>query len=510
MTLITSGSDWTFDNIETMAHEIEVVGKELGLDWYTNQIEIINSEQMMDCYSAIGMPLMYKHWSFGKSFLQTQSNYRNHRQGLAYEIVINSNPCVVFCMENNSMLMQALVIAHAGIGHNHFFKNNELFKEWTQADNILPYLEYAKKFIDTCEEKYGSDAVEELIDIAHSLMDVSHFKYPRKERPTLKQEMERKIHQALENENEFNDLWRTVPKGVKTTKKEKKAASRKAKYNLPEENLLFFLENNSPILKPWQRELLRIVRNIGQYFYPQSQTKTMNEGCATYVHYTIINRLYEKGLLTEGSMLEFIKSHTSVVFQPGFDDPHYSGINPYALGFAMMQDIERICNEPTEEDFKWFPDLAGTGNHMEALKYAWANFRDESFIRQYLSPKVMRDFRLFTILNKENEQSMVVENIHNDAGYRKVRSKLADSMSMDDHPQIEVVDVNLDENRELEIQFLSKHGHRLHRDDATLCLINIAKLWGYTVTLSTVDVNNREIYLRDSQDCDFEYKVVDD
>ncbi len=55
---------------------------------------------------------------------------------------------------------------------------------------------------------------------------------------------------------------------------------------LPEENLLYFLEKNSPSLKPWQREMLRIVRNLAQYFYPQRQTKVMNEGCATFVHYT--------------------------------------------------------------------------------------------------------------------------------------------------------------------------------------------------------------------------------
>ena len=111
------------------------------------------------------------------------------------------------------------------------------------------------------------------------------------------------------------------------------------------EHLLYFLEKTAPRLQPWQREILRIVRIIAQYFYPQTQTKLMNEGCATYTHYRIMNRLHEKGLLTDGNMVEFLRSHTNVVFQPDFDDPRYSGINPYALGFAMMRDIERICTE---------------------------------------------------------------------------------------------------------------------------------------------------------------------
>ena len=111
--------------------------------------------------------------------------------------------------------------------------------------------------------------------------------------------------------------------------------------HLPEENLLLFVEKYSPVLKPWQREVLRIVRNIAQYFYPQRQTQVMNEGCACFVHYYILQRLHRDGRIDDGAMLEILHNHTSVLTQPDFDDPRYSGINPYALGFAMTQDIRR-------------------------------------------------------------------------------------------------------------------------------------------------------------------------
>ena len=113
---------------------------------------------------------------------------------------------------------------------------------------------------------------------------------------------------------------------------------------LPQENLLYFLEKSAPRLQSWQRELLRIVRHVAQYFYPQGQTKVMNEGAATYVHYRILTRLHEQGRISDGNFLEFLRSHTNVVFQPEFDDPRFSGFNPYTLGFAMMQDIERIVS----------------------------------------------------------------------------------------------------------------------------------------------------------------------
>ena len=128
----------TYDAIEEIALD------ELRLDVYPNQMEIISSEQMLDAYSSIGMPLMYRHWSFGKHFVYEEHLYRKGRRGLAYELVINSNPCIVYLMEENTMAMQALVTAHAAFGHNHFFKNNYLFQQWTDAGAILNYMEFAK------------------------------------------------------------------------------------------------------------------------------------------------------------------------------------------------------------------------------------------------------------------------------------------------------------------------------------------------------------------------------
>ena len=115
---------------------------------------------------------------------------------------------------------------------------------------------------------------------------------------------------------------------------------------LPQENILYFLEKTAPRLQPWQREILRIVRLIAQYFYPQRQTKVMNEGCATYVplpDHEPAARAAARS--SDGALHGVLHSHTNVIFQPDFDDPRYSGINPYALGFAMMQDIERICRD---------------------------------------------------------------------------------------------------------------------------------------------------------------------
>ncbi len=148
-----------------------------------------------------------------------------------------------------------------------------------------------------------------------------------------------------------------------------------------------------------------------------------------------MNTLYDRGLITEGSLLEFMHSHTSVVFQPAFDDKRYYGINPYALGYAMMDDIKRICEKPTDEDRDWFPALAGSGDTMAALRNAWANYRDESFIEQFLSPKLMRDFRLFSLFDKADDPAYRVGAIHDERGYRAVRASLSRQYDTSGDPQ---------------------------------------------------------------------------
>lgn len=490
--LLFSGSDWNFATLSHVYDVIEAVAKEeLRLDVYPVQMEIISSEQMLDAYSSIGMPLMYRHWSFGKHFLRQELLYRKAGRGLAYEVVINSNPCIVYLMEENTMALQALVTAHAALGHNHFFKNNYLFQQWADAGAILGYLDFAKGFIARCEERHGVAAVEAILDAAHALMEQGVFRYRRP--PRLSSDRHREgLRERLEyEERSYNDLWRTVPRLVDDAKPDESEASiaeRKRALNLPEENLLYFLEKNSLILQPWQREILRIVRVIAQYFYPQRQTQVMNEGCATFVHYTIMNTLFDRGRISEGAMLEILRNHSNVVFQPAFDDPRFSGINPYALGLDMMQDIQRVVTEPTAEDRDWFPEIAGTGDWRTILLDAWANHRDESFIRQYLSPALIRKWRLFLLSDAANDSFYSVASIHNERGYASIRTALAQKYDIGaSHADIQIVDVDLLGQRHLRLQHKVNDGILLERAGCDATLRHVHELWGYEVSLEGVD-----------------------
>lgn len=474
---LDDNSDWTFQKLEQYQNEIARVAQHYRLDTYPNQIEVISAEQMMDAYASIGMPIGYNHWTFGKKFIQTEQTYKRGQMGLAYEIVINSDPCISYLMEENSITMQALVMAHACYGHNSFFKGNYLFQSWTDAGSIIDYLLFAKNYIAQCEHKYGIDEVETCLDACHALMNHGVDRYKRPQKISLEEERKRQKERESYLQSQVNMLWRTLPQHGENSETPQNNFPAE-----PQENLLYFIEKNAPLLHSWQREIVRIVRKISQYFYPQKQTQVMNEGWACFWHYTILNHLYDEGLVTDKFMLEFLHNHTNVVSQPSYNSPYYSGINPYALGFNMFMDIRRICEEPTSEDKQWFPEIAGS-NWLDTLHFAMKNFKDESFISQFLSPKLMRDFRLFHLHDNVKKSYIEVGAIHNNNGYQKIRSMLSNQYNLSNlEANIQIIHADISGDRSLTLRYIPHQGVELAKSKDEV-LKHLYYLWQFDVKL---------------------------
>jgi spore cortex formation protein SpoVR/YcgB (stage V sporulation) len=479
---IAEGSEWTFEALEDFEREISrIAADKYRLDTYPNQIEIISTDQMMDAYSSVGMPVGYHHWSFGKQFLSTEQRYQKGHIGLAYELVINSDPCIAYLMEENSVTLQALVIAHACFGHNSFFKGNYLFREWTDASAIINYILFARNYITECEERYGVDTVEALLDSCHALMNLGVDRFRRPRPISAEQEVQRQKEREEYLQKQVNDLWRTIPQ------KPQEAEEKYARFpDEPQENLLYFIEKNAPLLEPWEREIVRIVRKIAVYYYPQRQTKVMNEGWATFWHYNLMHDLYDEDLITEGAILEFLNSHTSVIYQPPYDSPFFSGINPYTLGFAIFSDIRRVCEDPTEEDKRFCPEYAGA-DWLETVHHAMANFKDESFILQFLTPKVIRDLKLFSILDDDSDSAIRVTAIHDDEGYRRVREELAGQYNVSKQdPDIQVYEVALRGDRSMRLQHQQQDRIPLDDDYAREVMKHVHGLWKFDVHLESL------------------------
>jgi len=494
-----TGSEWDVQDIKNMWEVINKIGtEELGLKYYDPQLEIVTYEQMIDAYSTTGMPLMYHHWSLGKQAIQVEESYRSGNSGLAYEMVINSDPMITYIMENNSATMQALVLAHAVVGHGSFFANNYLFKEWTKPKTIVPYLQYAREYITMCEQKYGEERVEALLDAAHSLSDYGVNKYKKSNKKKVHEKQERVDKWVEYLESNFTELDKTLPSDLLRQEKKYvnetiKKLKKDHKTVLPEENILYFIEKNSPTLKQWEKEIVRIVRTVAQYFYPQRQTKVMNEGWASFCHHHIMGRLWELNYITEGSYLEFLVSHCGVTAQQSLESPYYSGFNPYALGFAMFTDLKRICEKPTAEDIEYFPDIANTP-WLPTLKHVMENYRDESFMLQFLSPKVIRDFKMVSVALEEHMPHYQVMDVHNHEGVVGIRKKLSRMHSLNYYtPHIEVHRVDFDLDNTLVLRHYNNNDQLLDGDSARETLHYLEELWGKGVELEQMNYDKEYI-----------------
>lgn len=494
---ISTSSEWDFETLKIYEREIGRVAEKFGLDTYPNQIEIISSEQMMDAYASSGMPINYNHWSFGKHFISTENNYRRGHMGLAYEIVINSNPCIAYLMEENSTAMQALVIAHACFGHNSFFKNNYLFQTWTDAESIIDYLVFAKNFIASCEERYGVEDVELILDSCHALMNQGVDRYKRPYPISVEEEKRRQSEREKILQQQVNELWKTIP--TKTGNEDESPLPQFP--SEPQENLLYFVEKNAPLLEPWQREIIRVVRKISQYLYPQRQTKVMNEGWACFWHFHILHELYREELVTDGFMLEFLQHHTNVIYQPPYNSPYFTGINPYTVGFGMMQDLKRICENPTVEDKQWFPDIAGSP-WLETLHFAMRDFKDESFILQFLSPHLIRELKLFSVIDDEKNDYLEVSNIHNDAGYQAIREALSSSYNISNQePNLQVYNVDIRGDRSLTLRHEMHNQQPLNASITHEMLKHMHRLWGFNINLESVITTAQETRVERHYSC---------
>ncbi|MDF1683718.1 MAG: SpoVR family protein [Legionellaceae bacterium] len=487
-TPLSTGAEWTPELIQTYDREIGRIAHDFKLDTYPNQIEIITAEQMMDCYASVGMPIGYHHWSFGKQYVNVEKRYQRGEMGLAYELVINSNPCISYLMEENSMAMQALVIAHACYGHNSFFKNNYLFKMWTDADAIIDYLVFARQYVSSCEEAHGIDAVEEILDACHALMNYGVDRYKHPPPISLQEEKLRQQNREAYQQSQVNDLWRTLPpeKDCDTSKQQARFPED------PQENILYFIEKNAPLLESWQRELIRIVRKVAQYFYPQGQTKVMNEGWACFWHHTLTHALYDEGLVTDEFMLEIIQNHSNVVAQPAYNSPYFNGINPYALGYNMMQDIKRICENPTDEDKQFAPLLANT-DWLTSLDSAMRNYKDESFISQFLSPNIIRDLKLFLLSDNDQEPEMRIHAIHDESGYNTVREALSQQYNLGSlDPDIQVFSVDIEGDRSLTLHYTQHNRVPLGKTTQEV-MKHVYALWKFPVALNTVSATGETL-----------------
>lgn len=444
--------DYTVEQLEIWDNKIQNLVNREGLDYFPQEFEICSYEDML-CYGAyVGMPSHYPHWSFGKAYEKNKTFYKYNLQGLPYEMVINSNPCIAYLMRDNTLLLQVLTMAHV-YGHNDFFKNNRLFSEGTRADDTIQmfknHADRVRGYIQ--DPSIGYERVERILDAAHALRYQTVRVVGNK--GISQEEKKQRLLEKYYSETEVSSLLDT-PKDIPFPNLNKIPLE-------PEEDLMEFIIKHGK-LEEWEKDIMQIVIKETKYFIPQIETKVMNEGWASYWHYKILNQLE----LPQTLHLEFLNRHNQVI------RPFMGSINPYYLGFKIFQDIEK----------RYGRDKMFEVRQME---------RDQSFIRKYLTEELCKEMNLFQY--KKQDKEYIIEEVADEEGWQEIRNNLANNMGMGTIPVIKVQEVSPKEQT-----LLLTHeydGRELELNYAQETLKYVANLWAGKVILETfLDGTKKKIF----------------
>jgi stage V sporulation protein R len=481
------------EELRLLQRQIEGYAREFGLDFYETIFEVLDAEDLNEVAAYGGFPTRYPHWSFGMQYEQLRKGY-DYGLSKIYEMVINNDPCYAYLMRCNHTLDQKLVMAHV-YGHCDFFKNNAYFAHTSRKmmDEMANHGARMRRYA----EKYGEDEVENLVDRCMSIDDLidvhasairrreDHSRYdfaPDRDdddslKPTRfksKEYMEDYINPRALLKAEEDELRRV--RGQNTS----------SHPELPQKDVLLFLIEHAP-LRPWQRDVVSIVRDEALYFAPQGQTKIINEGWASYWHSTIMT---QRALLPS-EVIDYADHHSGTMAM------HGGRLNPYKLGIELLRDIEQRWNtgrfgkeydecDDMEKRRAW---NKGLGLGRQKIFEVRRVHNDITLIDSFLTPEFCVDHKLFSFAYQEQMGQYVIES----RDFQKIKQRLLFSLTNFGKPWITVVDGNYRNRGEL----LLKHeynGVDLRTDLAAEVLPSLQALWSRPVHLRTV-VDNKPTLL---------------
>ncbi|THE10932.1 SpoVR family protein [Bacillus timonensis] len=455
--------------LEYAIDEITEIAEGFGLDFYPMRYEICPAD-IIYTFGAYGMPTRFSHWSFGKQFYRMKLQYD---LGLSkiYELVINSDPCYAFLLDSNSLIQNKLIVAHV-LAHCDFFKNNFRFSN-TKRDMVESMAATAER-VKHYEHLYGKREVENFLD---AILAIQEHIDPSLMRPKLAWSLEDEEEEEVKRKSSpYDDLWNLDKKPTD----EKQITRKKKKFPpQPEKDLLLFIEQYSRELEDWQRDILTMMREEMLYFWPQLETKIMNEGWASYWHQRILREMD----LTSDEAIEFAKLNAGVV------QPSKTSINPYYLGLKVFEDIEERYNNPTKEMLE---RGVKPGSGREKIFEVREVESDISFIRNYLTKQLVlrEDMYLF---QKQGRDYKII-----DKQWEQVRDQLVNMRVNGGFPYITVNEGDYLKSGELYL----KHWYEdieLDLKYLEKVLPYIYQLWGRPVHMETILENKTVVFTYDGK-----------
>jgi stage V sporulation protein R len=478
--------------------QIEKWARDYGLDFFPTVFEVVDCDQLNEVAAYGGFPTRYPHWRFGMEYEQLAKGY-HYGLSKIYELVINNNPCYAYLMRSNGITDQKMVMAHV-YGHCDFFKNNHWFSQTSRKmmDEMANHGNRVRRYMD----RYGVDEVENFIDACLSIEDLIdvHSPFIKRREEAIpshfkkREEDEDKVQVGRFSAKDYMDQFVNPPDQLAAEadriKKEKERD--KAFPEHPERDITWFLLNHAP-LKPWQVDVLSIIRDEAYYFAPQGQTKIMNEGWASYWHSTIMTR---QGL-EPGDVINYADHHSGTMASSP------TRLNPYKLGIELFRHIEERWNKGQfGKDYDECDDYelrrrwdTGAGLGRQKIFEVRRIHNDLTFIDEFLTLEFCREHKLFSFGYEAESDAYVIESRE----FPKIKERLLFGLTNMGRPIIHVLDGNYRNRGELFLDH-QYNGVELKLDYARDTLVNLEKLWRRPVHIFTILDDTKTILSYDGEE----------
>lgn len=469
---------------------------EFGLKFCGIEWDIVPDQKMFEIM-AYRIPGNISSWKYGRDYERIRTINENVYDGLPLEVVINSDPARAYLMKSNTIGQQILVMAHV-IGHVAFFTMSKYFAE-TRKDMIQVLVNATERF-NKYEQNYGIDELEMIIDAGHALqLHSSPFDNETEEvkKKRVFEMLKRREHGV--NHSEFRDILYELDKDD-TIKMDINLFNQKLLRRInqhtpiePSGDLLRYVIDHSAKLEEWQKDVLEILRQEGRYFWPQIQTKYMNEGFATYWHEKLVQQLWKDKLLTNDDMAQFNYSNSLVKAK------HPVSMNPYMIGCRIWEDIVERWNRGQHgkewencEDFKAKENWNTKANEgLKKMFQVMETYTDWFFMMDFLTPELVDDMDLYVFVQKETMVSYDLVRTKHTA--EEIKNLIVQSFAMSQIPEIKIDNVNFNGAGHLYL----KHNHAgldLQLGYCTKTLEHIFDLWGRPVILETI-INKQPVLI---------------
>jgi stage V sporulation protein R len=479
----------TFDPLPANLAEIQVrfegYARNHGLDFYPTIFELVDADQLNAVAAYGGFPTRYPHWRFGMEYEQLSKGYIYGLQKI-YELVINNNPCYAYLMRSNDLVDQKLVMAHV-YGHCDFFKNNYWFSQTDRKmmDEMANHGNRVRRYMD----RFGVEEVETFIDACLSIEDLIDIHSPfvkRFEQPD-RYDFNKAHDEGDEaplagrfDSKDYMESFINPPKVLSAeTARLRKEQDRQTRFPPdPVRDVMLFVLENAP-LKPWQLDVLSILRDEAYYFAPQAQTKIMNEGWASYWHSTIMTR---QGL-EPADVIHYCDHHSGTMASSP------EKLNPYKLGIELFRDIEDRWNHGRfGKAYEDCDDMAarrawdtGAGLGRQKIFEVRKIHNDLTFIDEFLTLDFCRQHKLFAFGYNPSTDAYHIESRE----FPRIKQQLLFNLTNVGRPLIAVRDGNYKNRGEL---FLEHRfgGVELKTAYALDTLVALQRLWCRPVHIETV------------------------